>query len=88
MLQSVQTAKYNLDRAVFAANEFVQDLSHATEFEYGRGHVRHVSSTEDPAPRLSNPLSVIPANTRVGLDLSLGQGKPYVGLKLVVPFGN
>ena len=89
VLRSMQTAKYNVDRILFAANEFTRNVSSATEFELGHGKLHHVSAdTQQSRDDLSNPSSAIPENVRLGLDVNLAQGKPYVGVKLVIPFGN
>jgi len=89
VLRSMQAAKYNLDRLVFAANEFSRDFSNIAQFELDHGKVYHLSAAglqggEGPS-RSSVP---IPRNVRLGLDVNVAQGKPYVGVKLVIPIGN
>jgi hypothetical protein len=89
VFRSVQAAKYNLDRLVFAASEFSRNLSDVTDFELDHGRLYHVSAAgtqvwEEP----SSSSAPIPRNVHLGLDVNVAQGKPYVGVKLVIPFGN
>lgn len=89
VLRSVQTAKYNLDRFLFAANEFSHNVSSATEFEVDHGRLYHVSAAmRQSREDMANPPTTISENMRLGLELNLAQGRPYVGVKLVIPFGN
>jgi hypothetical protein len=85
----MQTAKYNLDRVLFAANEFTHDLSSVTEFELDHGRLSHVSAaTRQTRAELANPSTALPEYVRLGLELNMAQGKPYLGVRVVIPFGN
>ena len=89
VLRSMQTAKYNLDRFVFAANEFSRNVSSLTEYGLDHGRLYRVSAaTQQSREELPIPWTTIPENVHLGLDVNVAQGKPYVGVKLVIPFGN
>ena len=89
VLRSMQSAKYNLDRLVFVASEFSHQLSSVTEFELDHGKLYHVSAAGQQAwEEPSNSSAPIPKNVRLGLDVNVAQGKPYVGVQLVIPIGN
>jgi hypothetical protein len=89
VLGTVQTAKYNLDTLLFAVDDFTHNLSDSMQFEYGGGRFRRVSTFgegrwHDP----SDPMPAVLNNARLGLDLNITGGKPYVGVKLTLPLGD
>ena len=89
VLGSVQSAKYALDELTFAVDDFTGNVCDALKFEYDGGHVHQITSLDDDERRSSANLWVTtPRNVRLGADLNLTGGKPYVGLVVVVPFGN
>lgn len=89
VLGSVQLAKYTLDDVTFTVDDFTRNLSDALKLEYDHGRVHRAASPNDNAsPRLSGPGSGIPRGLRFGPELNLTGGKPYVGLVVVVPFGD
>jgi len=88
VLRSVQSAKYNLDRLVFAADEFSHNLSSMSQYELDHGRLYHVSSDPPPSAEDLWPTPSVPRNVRLGLDVNVSLGRPYVGLKLVIPFGD
>jgi len=89
VLRSMQSAKYNLDRAVFAANEFSRNLSRLTDYELDHGRFYHVSAaTQLLREESSTRWPTVPENVHLGLDVNLVQSRPYIGVKLVIPIGN
>lgn len=89
MLGSVQSAKYTLDELTFAVDDFTENVSDALKFEYDDGHLRRMASL-DESPRHSSvgPWGTTPRSVRLGADINLTDGRPYLGLVVVVPFGN
>ena len=89
MLRSMQSAKYNLDRVVFAANEFSHNLSSMTDYEWDHGRFYRVSAaTQLWREESSTRWTTVPENVHLGLDVNLVQSRPYIGVKLVIPFGD
>ena len=89
VLGTVQTVKYNLDTFLFTVDDFAQSLSDSLQFECDEGKLHHVSTLgERPRQNSSSPSMDIAENARLGLDLNVSGGKPYVGVKLIVPLGN
>jgi len=76
----IETAKYGLDVTVFAVDRFVKSIANHADFEFNQGCLRRT-----PA----NPLGRFQDNPRVKLDLNMWQGgKPHVGVRIIIPFGN
>ncbi|MGD0652442.1 MAG: hypothetical protein ABSA97_15095 [Verrucomicrobiia bacterium] len=75
----IETAKYGLDVTVFAVDRFVKSITNHADFEFNQGRLRRT-----PA----NPLERSLGNPRVKLDLDLTHGRPYLGARVVIPFGN
>jgi len=89
VLGTMRTAKYNLDTFLFTVDDFARNLSDSLQFEYDDGRLYHVSDLRERSRRKSsNPPAGVAENARFGLDVTMSGGKPYVGLKLVVPLGN
>ena len=89
VLGTVQTAKYNLDTFLFVVDDFTRNLSDSLQFEYDEGKLRRVSTLgERPRRDSSGPMMSLVENARLGLDLNMTGGKPYVGVKVTVPLGN
>jgi len=78
--RQIETAKYGLDTAVFAVDRFTKNVEHQADFSFDQGSLRR-TRTASSGESLINP--------RVKLDLDMWQGsKPYVGVRLIIPFGN
>jgi hypothetical protein len=88
VLRSMQSAKYNLDRVVFAANEFSRNLSSLTEYEFDHGRLTHVPAAAPQSGDELRPLMTVPRNVRLGLDVNVAEGRPYLGVKLIIPVGD
>jgi hypothetical protein len=77
--RQIETAKYGLDTALFAVDHLVKGIRDHADFEFGQDSLRR--------PR-ANSRGGFLDNTRVKLDLDMTSGKPYVGARVVIPFGN
>ena len=77
--RQIETAKYVLDTTVFAVDRFVKSLRDHADFNFDQGHLRHAPVT---------PLGRSRDDPHVKLDLDLTHGRPYAGVRLVIPFGN
>jgi len=78
--RQIQAAKYGLDTAVFAVDRFVRSVENQADFSFDQGSLRRTRTTS--SGELLN-------NLRVKLDLNTGQGsKPYVGVRIIIPFGH
>jgi hypothetical protein len=78
--RQIETTKYGLDKAVFATDRFVKSVRDHADFELDQGSLRRTRA---------NSRGGLLDNPRVKLDLEMWQGsKPYVGVRIVIPFGN
>ena len=78
--RQIETAKYGLDTTVFAVDRFVKSIRDHADFEFDQGNL-HRTRANSRGGFLDNP--------RVKLDLDLWQrGKPYMGVRVIIPFGN
>jgi hypothetical protein len=78
--RQIQSAKFGLDTAVFAVDRFIKNVKNQADFSFDQGSLRHTRATSF-GESLINP--------RVKLDLDMWQGsKPYVGVRIIIPFGD
>jgi len=78
--REIETAKYGLDTTLFAVDRFVKSIANQADFSLDQGSLRRTRATSLGGSR---------DNLRVKLDLNMWQGsKPYVGARIVIPFGN
>jgi hypothetical protein len=77
--RQIETAKYGLDVSVFAVDRFVKSIRDHADFEFDQGSFRRTRTNS--RGRFSD-------NPRVKLDIDLTHGRPYLGARVVVPFGN
>ena len=84
---SIESAKYKLDETVFAAKEFADTLHYDA---YLTDLLTGTSSNSPPRRYYSDPILDSLENTRIrtGLDWDRQSGRAFVGLRLVVPFGD
>jgi hypothetical protein len=76
----IETAKYGLDTAVFEVDRFTKNVENQADFSFDQGSLRRTRVTSSGESR-NNP--------RVKLDLDMWQGgKPYLGVRLIIPVGN
>ena len=90
---SLETAKYQLDKTVFAVNEFVQNMEDKLSFDYKLCSLGQVANSSEP-PRTASgspiPLwdAVENAHLKSDIDLDPARGHAFVGVRLVLPLGN
>jgi len=78
--RQIETAKYGLDAAVFAVDRFTKNVENQADFSFDQGSLRRTRAISLGASRNS---------PRLKLDLDLWQGgKPYLGVQIIIPFGN
>ena len=86
---SIESAKYRLDRTVFALNEFVQNVEDALSFDYG---LRSLATNESTRAASASPIPLWDAieNARFKSDINLDMpgGRAFVGVRLVLPIGD
>ncbi len=75
----IENVKYGLDTCVFAVDRFFKNVQNQADFSLDRGSLRHTREI---------PLTELLKNPRVKLDIDMGQSaRPYVGVRLIIPFG-
>jgi hypothetical protein len=78
--RQIETAKYGLDTATFALDRFVKNVQSQADFCFDQGSLHRTQATSLERPQNS---------PRVKLDLDMCQGsKPYVGVRIIIPFGH
>jgi hypothetical protein len=77
--RSIETAKYGLDTTLFGIDRFVRSIRDHADFEFEQGSFRRTRANSHGG-LLDNP--------RVKLDLDMLRSKPYLGVRVVIPFGN
>jgi hypothetical protein len=90
VLDSLQTAKYQLDRTTFAVQELMDTVEQSLSFDYGL-HDLGMAVPEPRPYRRSDTINLMDAiqNARFKSDIDLKlASKSYVGVKLVLPLGD
>jgi hypothetical protein len=78
--RQIESTKYGLDTAVFAVDRFTKNVENQADFSFDQGSLRRTRATSSGESRNS---------PRVKLDLNVWQGsRPYVGVRIMIPFGN
>lgn len=90
---SIESAKYRLDKTVFALSEFVQGVEDAFSFDYELRTLSRGAGTNKSTRAASSspiPLWNIVENARLksDIDLDLTGGRAFVGVRLVLPIGD
>jgi len=84
---NLRRVKYGMDLVTYSVDNFLRSTERALELKYSNGAVRRAATApNEPSPGSKHAGAF--DDTRLKLDLDLTRGKPYVGLRLVVPFGN
>ena len=84
---NVRRAKYGLDVVTFATANFLDSAQRALELEYSHGVVRRVAAIPvEPRANYIRPRMF--DDTKLKFDFDLASGKPRLGVRLVIPFGN
>jgi hypothetical protein len=89
---SMESAKYQLDRALFGMQELVKDVQAAVSFDC---ELRSLGRSQAPNDRSSASSVPIPlwdtmerARFQSDIDLNMAAGRAFVGVRLVLPIGN
>jgi hypothetical protein len=77
--RQIETMKYGLDVTVFSVDRFVRNIQRQADFRFDKGHLHRAPDDQVPPAR---------GSPRVQLDMKVWRSKPYVGVKIVIPFGN
>jgi hypothetical protein len=90
---SIESAKYRLDRTVFALNEFVQGVENTFSFDYElRALHRRADTSESAHAASSSPIplwnAIENAHLKSDIDLDMAGGRAFVGVRLVLPIGD
>ena len=84
---NIRRAKYGLDVVAFAATSALKSVEQALELEYSHGKVhRAAAMPTEPLTDYERPRAF--DDTRLKFDINLASGKPRLGVRLVIPFGN
>lgn len=75
----IETAKYGLDVTVFALDRFIKSIRNNSDFELNDGNLHRTQT---------NSRDLFPVNPHVKLDFDMTHGHPYLGARVVIPFGN
>jgi len=94
MLSGIQSAKYHVDKTVFALDVLVENVERAVQLEYdvARGNMQWGSSAKNRVPirTYADPWRDVWENARIksDVDLDIFSGRAWVGLRLVIPIGD
>jgi len=84
---NIRRVKYSMDLVTFSVDSFLRNTERALELKYANGAIhRAAAAHSEPSPDLGHAGAF--DDTRLKFDIDLTHGKPYVGLRLVIPFGN
>lgn len=84
----MEGAKYQIDRAVFSVNDFIQ---HSLNFDYELRNIGRATPVTGAPRRVHNNMLIVSLEgarfkSEVSMDSLLGRG--FVGVKLVLPIGD
>ena len=89
---SIASAMYELDRSLFGMQEFVHDVQTAVSFDYELRTLGHASSSTRHSMVSSVPIpwwdTMEKARFQSDIDLNMGGGRAFVGVRLMLPLGN
>ena len=88
ILQPIACAKYGADVAVFTFDNLAHHIEDALELRFSHGHICRASTAtvESPVHLQRGPVTL--EDARLKFDFEIASGKPYVGVRLVLPFGS
>lgn len=88
VLGQLADLKYGLDLATYNVEMFTRNLDDALEFRYNRGKFQRVTTVSSYEPRKYRGGLLTLDDLRLKMDVKLATGKPYLGVRVVVPFGD
>lgn len=88
MLDSLQTAKYQLDKTTFVMQEWIYSIEDTLSFDYGLNDLGlPAAKPYRPASSTGFVDTLLSARLKSDINLNL-VGASFVGVKLVLPLGN
>jgi hypothetical protein len=94
-LARLESAKYRLDKTVFAVDDLVESVENAFEFEYrfrsGRWHGRSDARATASAVRTTHGPAwdmLQDARLRSDIDIDVFKSEAFIGLRLIIPIGD
>lgn len=89
---SLVTAKYQLDRALFGIQEFVRGVQDAVSFDCELRSLGRPSSSTGRPGASSVPIpwwdTLEKARLQFDIDVNMGAGRAFVGVRLMLPIGD
>jgi len=87
---SLLRAKYSVDVALFSIKMFSATLGDATELRYSRGRIRRAATVDSDRPHRSahHDSPIVLEDARLKLVFDMASSRPYIGVRLVLPFGD
>lgn len=89
MLDPLVQGKHAVDVTLFTALELTSQISNILELRYSNGHFGRVASMSAPAHSTrwhDSPIHL--DDVRIKFDITMAKSKPYVGVRVVFPFGS
>ena len=89
VMRQIESAKYQLDAATFGFDRLVRNIQDNTLFKFDNGRLRHAAPGDLPLRRTtSHSWTDGLQHIRVKFDVKPRIGQPYVGVRVIIPFGN
>lgn len=87
---SLLRAKYTVDVALFSIKTLSNALGDATELRYSHGRIRRASTADsDPSLRSAHHDGpILLEDARLKFVFEMASSRPYIGIRLVLPFGD
>jgi len=87
-LAPIANAKYGADLTLYTANTLLERLEAILELRYTQGRIVPAAMFPRTKPVQLARGPVTFEDARLKVDFELTRGRPYLGLRLVLPFGN
>ena len=89
VMRNIESAKYCLDFATFGFSRLIKNIRDSAVFKFDQGQLCRSAPDNSPPTRSSgNSWTDGLKDVRVKLDFSPRVGEPYIGVRVVIPFGN
>ncbi|MEI6085661.1 MAG: hypothetical protein WCS70_15360 [Verrucomicrobiota bacterium] len=88
VLDSLAHAKYGVDLTVYTVTTFLDRLEDILELRYTNGRIESAAANPQPSAGTVKHGPVTLEDARLKFDFAFAGGQPYVGVRLVLPFGN
>jgi hypothetical protein len=88
VLREIAQAKYAADETLFNILTFLEQIEARLELRYASGRLAPAAAFPETKPLDTRPRFPLTfEDARLKIDCRLTDGQPYVGLRLVLPFG-